>query len=120
MRVGKSLNQIMNDIQKLEVVISQTAEFQTLKSAVETVRADDEARNLFTQFRDIQVKLQQKQMQGEELMEDEYIHLQKTAQLAQQNVKIMAMLEAEMALSKVIDEVNQVLIKPIQSLYDGL
>lgn len=110
----------MNDIQKLETSISQTEEFQMLKLAVEAVRADDEARNLFTNFRDVQIKLQQKQMQGEELQEDEYVYLQKTAQLAQQNYKIMAMLEAEMALSKVIDEVNRVLVQPIQSLYDGL
>ncbi|NLY78904.1 MAG: hypothetical protein GX072_03050 [Lysinibacillus sp.] len=120
MRVGKNLNQLLNDIQKLEVSISQTEEFQKLKSAVEMVREDEEARGIFTNFRDVQIQLQQKQMQGEELQEDEYIHLQKTAQLAQQNPKIMAMLEAEMALSRVIDEVNKTLVRPIQSLYDGL
>ena len=37
----------------------------------------------------------------------------KTAQLAQQNVKILAMLEAEMAMSTVIEEVNRMLVEPI-------
>lgn len=111
---------MMNIIQKLETSISQTEEFQKLKSAVEFVREDEEARAVFTHFRDLQIKLQQKQMQGEELQEDEYIALQKSAQLAQQNPKIIAMLEAEMGLSRVIDEVNKALVKPIQSLYDGL
>ena len=74
----------------------------------------------FTNFRDIQLKLQQKQVAGEEIEEDELVYVQKAAQLAQQNVKILAMLEAEMALSTVIEEVNRILVQPIQSLYEGL
>ena len=59
-------------------------------------------------------------MAGEDLQEDELIYAQKTAQLAQQNEKIVAMLEAEMKLSGVIEEVNRILVKPIQSLYEGM
>jgi len=114
------MNQFMEVIQKLETSISQTEAFQKLKDTVDIVRDDEQARTIFTQFRDVQVKLQQKQMQGEELLEEEYLYFQKTAQLAQQNPKIMAMLEAEMELSSLIDEANRSLIKPIQSLYDGL
>lgn len=111
---------IYEDINKLEATLRQTDEFKVLKEAVEVVRNDEEAKTLFTNFRDIQMKLQQKQMTGEELLEDELMHAQKAAQLAQQNVKILAMLEAEMALSKMIEEVNRIIVKPIQSLYDGL
>lgn len=118
--MGKNLINIYNDINKLEAALRQTDEFKVLKDTVEAVRADEEAKKLFTNFRDIQMKLQQKQMAGEELSEDELIYVQKAAQLAQQNYKILAMLEAEMALSKVIEEVNRILVKPIQSLYDGL
>ena len=110
----------MELIQKLETSISQTEAFQQLKDTVDIVRDDEQARTIFTHFRDVQVKLQQKQMQGEELLEEEYLYLQKTAQLAEQNPKIMAMLEAEMELSRLIDEANRIAIKPIQSLYDGL
>ncbi|MEK4230695.1 YlbF family regulator [Solibacillus sp. FSL H8-0538] len=111
---------IYEDINKLQVTFRKTAEFETLKEAVEAVRADEEAKTLFTNFRDIQLKLQQKQVAGEELQEDELVYVQKAAQLAQQNVKILAMLEAEMALSNVIEEVNRILAQPIQSLYEGL
>ncbi len=111
---------IYEDINKLEATLRQTDEYKVLKEAVELVRNDEEAKNLFTNFRDIQLKLQQKQMAGEELQEDELVQAQKAAQLAQQNGKILAMLEAEMALSKMIEEVNRIIIKPIQSLYDGL
>ena len=111
---------IFNEIAKLEVVFRETKEFKVLQETVEEVKKDEEARTLFSNFRNIQQKLQQKQMAGEELQEDEYVYLQKTAQLAQQNVKILAMLEAEMAMSTVIEEVNRMLVEPIQSLYEGI
>lgn len=111
---------IYDDINKLEATFRKTSEYKALQEAVEAVRSDEEARTLFTNFRDIQLKLQQKQVAGEELLEDEYNYLQKTAQLAQQSPKILAMLEAEMALSHIIEEVNRIIVKPIQSLYDGL
>jgi len=53
-------------------------------------------------------------------LEDELVYAQKAAQLAQQNEKISTMLEAEMKVSKVIEEVNRILIKPIQGLYEGI
>ncbi|MEK4627219.1 MAG: YlbF family regulator [Solibacillus sp.] len=111
---------IYDDINKLQATFRQTEEFVNLQKAVEDVRADEQSKALFTNFRDVQMKLQQKQAGGEEITEEEYVFLQKTAQLAQQDVKILAMLEAEMALSSVIEEVNRLITQPIQSLYDGL
>lgn len=111
---------IYEDINKLQVTFRKTKEYEALKETVDAVRSDEEAKALFTNFRDIQIKLQQKQVAGEEIQEDELVYVQKAAQLAQQNVKILAMLEAEMALSTVIEEVNRILVQPIQSLYEGL
>ena len=111
---------ITEDLNKLQATLCKTDEFENLQKAVEDVRADEQSRTLFTNFRDVQTKLSQKQMAGEELTEEEYVYLQKTAQLAQQDLKILAMLEAEMALSTVIEEVNRVVTQPVQSLYDGL
>ena len=111
---------ITEDLNKVQATLCKTDEFENLQKAVEDVRADEQSRTLFTNFRDVQTKLSQKQMAGEELTEEEYVYLQKTAQLAQQDLKILAMLEAEMALSTVIEEVNRVVTQPVQSLYDGL
>lgn len=111
---------INQHIASLQAAFSEQPEFKALQEAVEAVRADEEAKVLFTNFRDVQMKLQQKQVAGEELTEDEYIYLQKAAQLAQQNMTILAMLEAEMALSTILEEVTRQITQPIQSLYDGL
>lgn len=111
---------IYNEINALEATFRKTAEFKALEEAVAVVKADEDAIKLFQNFRKIQMDLQQKQMAGEDLQEDELVYAQKTAQLAQQNGKIVAMLEAEMKLSGVIEEVNRILVKPVQTLYEGM
>ncbi|BAQ08675.1 hypothetical protein OXB_0203 [Bacillus sp. OxB-1] len=111
---------IYDDLNRLEATFRQTAEFQAVQEAIEEVKADGTALELFKSFRKIQMTLQEKQMQGEEIAPEELEYAQKTAQLAQQNPKIMAMLEAEMKLSGLIEEVNRVLMKPVQSLYESI
>ena len=111
---------IYDDLNKLALNFRKLDEFKALEEAVELVRADEEARKYFTNFRDIQIKLQQKQVAGEEITEEEMNYVQKAAQLAQSNPKIIAMLEAEMALSGILEEVNRVLFQPIQGMYEGL
>ena len=111
---------IYDDINKLEQTLRQTDEFSNVQSAVESVKADEQALALFQSFRKVQLSLQEKQMNGEEISGEEIEYAQKTAQLAQGNEKIFHMLQAEMALSQLIEEVNRVLIKPVQELYEGI
>lgn len=111
---------IYNEINALEATFRKTAEFEALRQAVAIVKGDEDALKLFQNFRKVQMDLQQKQMAGEDLQEDELVYAQKVAQLAQQNEKISAMLEAEMKLSGVIEEVNRILVKPVQVLYEGI
>lgn len=111
---------IYDDLNKLEVTFRQTEQFSLVEQAIENVKNDEEALVLFKNFREIQLKLQEKQMAGEEAEADELEHAQKTAQLAQTNAKIMTMLEAEMQLSGLIEEVNRVLMKPIQNMYESI
>lgn len=111
---------IYEDLNNLEATFRKTAEFAEVEQAVEVVRADEDALKLFINFRDIQLTLQQKQAAGEDIGEEELQNAQETAQLAQENPKIMAMLESEMKLSGIIEEVNRVLMKPIQDIYETI
>lgn len=110
---------IYDDMNKLESTLRKTDEYEAVKTAMADVQTDEEANTLFRSFREIQMNLQQKQMAGEEIAGDELEHAQKTAQLAQENPKIMAMLEAEMKLSSLIEEINRVVLKPVQDLYEN-
>ncbi|WP_342543060.1 YlbF family regulator [Paenisporosarcina sp. FSL H8-0542] len=111
---------IYDDINRLETTFRKTSEYASVQKAVAAVKADEQALALFKSFRDLQMTLQQKQMQGEEISGEELEYAQKTAQLAQSNPKIEQMLQAEMALSGLMEEVNRVLMKPVQSLYEGI
>ncbi|WP_394188773.1 YlbF family regulator [Paenisporosarcina quisquiliarum] len=111
---------IYDDINRLETSFRKTNEYAAVQQAVAEVKSDEQALALFKSFRDLQMTLQQKQMAGEEISGEELEYAQKTAQLAQANPKIEKMLQAEMGLSGLIEEVNRVLMKPVQSLYDGM
>lgn len=114
------MDNIYNEINALEGAFRKTNEFKALKEAIAVVKADAEAKSVFKNFRKVQLSLQDKQMKGEQIGEDELQYAQKTAQLAQQNKKIGNMLQAEMALSGLIEEINRVLVKPVQNLYGEL
>ncbi len=111
---------IYDDLNKLETTFRKTSEFSEVQKAVQVVKADEEALALFKNFRKIQLDMQEKQVAGEEIDPEELEYAQKTAQLAQTNEKIMAMLEAEMKLSGLIEEVNRVLMKPVQEIYETI
>lgn len=111
---------IYDDINRLENTFRKTDEYAAVQEAVGAVKSDEEALALFKSFRDLQMTLQQKQMAGEEISGEELEYAQKTAQLAQANPKIERMLQAEMGLSGLVEEVNRVLMKPIQNLYEGI
>lgn len=111
---------IYDDLNKLEATLRKTNEFAQVQQAIEAVKNDEQALELFKSFRKIQMTLQEKQMQGEEIAGEELEYAQKTAQLAQQNEKIMQMLQAEMGLSGLIEEVNRVLMKPVQDMYEKM
>lgn len=110
---------IYDDINRLEASFKQTEQFEALVAAVEVVKADEEAQRLFVAFRDMQMELQQQAM-GVDMTEEQLTEAQQVAEQAQTNEKIMAMLQAEMQLSEVLNEVNRILVKPIQDLYNGL
>lgn len=111
---------IYDDINRLETTFRKTSEYASVQKAVAAVKTDEQALALFKSFRDLQMTLQQKQMQGEEISGEELEYAQKTAQLAQSNPKIEQMLQAEMALSGLMEDVNRVLMKPVQALYEGI
>lgn len=111
---------IYDDLNRLEATFRSIEEFGAVEKAVHEVQQDGEALELFKSFRNIQLMLQEKQMRGEDIPAEELEQAQEIAQQAQENSKIMKMLEAEMQLSNVLEEVNRVLMKPVQQLYETL
>lgn len=104
----------------LEKAIRQSDEYKQLQQMYHEVNADPAAKNMFDQFRQIQMNLQQKQMMGQEISEQEVQQAQSTVAVVQQNEKIARLMQAEQRMSMIIGELNQLIMKPLEELYGNL
>ncbi|GAA0471107.1 YlbF family regulator [Alkalibacillus silvisoli] len=101
----------------LEKGLRESEEFQALKNAYETVMNDPSTKQMFDNFRDTQLNLQQKQMQGEEITEEEVNKAKQVVELVQQNEDISKLMEEEQRLNTVIGDVSKIITKPLEDLY---
>ncbi|MCT2342573.1 YlbF family regulator [Niallia taxi] len=102
---------------ELEKSIRQSDEYTNLKKMYDLVNGDPSAKAMFENFRNIQMQLQQKQMSGIEITQEEVEQAQKTVALVQQHESISKLMEAEQRMSMVIAELNQIIMKPLEELY---
>ncbi|KOP81623.1 YlbF family regulator [Cytobacillus solani] len=105
---------------ELEKAVRQSEEYSLLKQAYDEVNADQSAKDMFENFRNIQLQLQQKQMMGQDISEEEVMQAQKSVALVQQNAKISKLMEAEQRMSMVIAEMNKIIMKPLEELYGSV
>lgn len=105
---------------ELEKAIRESNEYKNLKQAYSEVNSDPSAKQMFDNFRNIQMQLQQKQMMGQDISQAEVEQAQKTVALVQQNPKISKLMEAEQRMSMGIAELNKIIMKPLEELYGPL
>ncbi|UOQ92729.1 YlbF family regulator [Halobacillus shinanisalinarum] len=101
----------------LEKAIRNSEEFTGLKEAYEAVMSEESAKKMFEDFRQTQVTLQQKQMQGEEISEEEVEQARQVVELVQQHPQISKLMEEEQRLNTVINDVSKIITKPLEELY---
>lgn len=104
---------------QLERDLRKTDQYKKLEEAFETLQKDDEAKALFDQFRLTQQTLQQKQMTGQEIGKDEAKQAQELSQKVGNNDVLSELIQAEQELGQMIEEINQIALKPIQELYQA-
>lgn len=104
----------------LEKALRESDDFKTLKRLYDEVNADEQTSRMFENFRNIQLNLQQKQMSGEEITQEEIEQAQKSVQLVQQHEKISQLMAAEQRLSVVVTELNKIIMKPLEEMYGSL
>ncbi len=101
----------------LEKSIRESDEFKSLKEAYDAVMSDESAKQMFDNFRNTQMELQEKQMQGQEISEEEVEQARKVVETVQQHEDISKLMEQEQRLNLVINEVSQIITKPLEDLY---
>ncbi|KAF0823962.1 YlbF family regulator [Cytobacillus firmus] len=102
---------------ELEKAVRESDEYKALKRAYDDVNADPSAKAMFDNFRKIQMELQQKQMMGQDITQEEVEQAQKTVALVQQHAQISKLMEAEQRMSMMIAEMNKIIMKPLEDLY---
>jgi cell fate (sporulation/competence/biofilm development) regulator YlbF (YheA/YmcA/DUF963 family) len=101
----------------LEKALRNSEDFHALKNSYDEVNNNPETKELFGKFRDIQVNLQQKQMSGQEVTQEEIEEAQKLFADVQQNETISKLMAAEQRMSTIINDLNKVITKPLEELY---
>ncbi|MBY6037996.1 YlbF family regulator [Fictibacillus nanhaiensis] len=101
----------------LEKALRNSEDFQALKNSYDEVNNNPQTKELFGKFRDIQVTLQQKQMSGQEVTQEEVEAAQQLFTEVQQNETISKLMAAEQRMSTIINDLNRVITKPLEELY---
>ncbi|MBG9810992.1 YlbF family regulator [Priestia endophytica] len=102
---------------ELEKAVRESDDYKNLKKLYDEVNADESAKRLFDNFRNMQLELQQKQMTGQEISEEEVQKAQQTVAIIQQHEAISKLMEAEQRMSVLVQELNKVIMKPLEELY---
>jgi len=110
---------IYDTANNLEKELRDSEEYITLVAAFGEVKKDESASKMYHDFQEVQMKLQQKQMAGEQITEEEIAEAQNLAQTSGDNEVIKALMESEQRLSTLIEDLNRIIMKPVQDVYQG-
>ncbi|MBP2076679.1 YlbF family regulator [Oceanobacillus polygoni] len=108
---------IYDSAYELEKAIRESEEFKSLKSAYEAVMNDPSAKQMFDDFRDTQMNLQEKQMQGLEITEEEVEKARAVVEAVQEHQDIAKLMEEEQRLNLAINDISRIITKPLEELY---
>ena len=108
---------IYDTVNQVEREIRETEQYITLKEAIDAVKADEEANAVLTEFQGVQQIFFQKQQMGQEISEEEAAQAQTVSQQMQENELTSELMEKEQQLNQVLTDVNEIIMKPIQELY---
>ena len=110
---------IYDTANQMEEEIRKTDEYQELKKAFKAVQNDEEANKMYKEFQGIQSTLQKKQMNGESLSDDEMKKFHDVANKIEEVDLIKELMDKERRLNQLFSDINQIIIKPIQDLYNN-
>lgn len=111
------MSNVYDKAHELSRALRESNEYVAMKGLYEQVMNDEQTKELFIRFRDLQMNLQRKQMEGQQITEDEAVEAQKQFELVQQNELMTKLFEAEQRLSIIVTDINQVITEPLNEIY---
>lgn len=104
---------------QLAADLKDSQQFKEMKQAFDMLKLDAVAYALFQQFQEKQMTLQKKQMNGQEISDEELNDLQTLGGKMQNMQPINDLMAKEQALSTMMDELNRAISQPIVDLYQN-
>ncbi|WP_088102697.1 YlbF family regulator [Halalkalibacter urbisdiaboli] len=114
------MSNVYDKAHEMKRTLGESDEFKQLKALHEQIEGDEAAKTLLDSFRQLQLQLQQKQMQGMQITEEEAIKAQQQFELVQQNELVSKLMEAEQQLSTIIGDINKIITEPLEEIYGAL
>jgi cell fate (sporulation/competence/biofilm development) regulator YlbF (YheA/YmcA/DUF963 family) len=104
---------------QLERELRETPQYNEVKKAYETIRTDEEANKVLTEFQELQQTLFSKQQMGQEITEEEQQKAQEVSNAMAENELTVDLMNKERDLNQVLQDVNTIIMKPLQEIYQN-
>src|SRR5699024_2705471 len=114
---GSHMANIYDTVNQVERELRETDQYVGLQETIAAVKADEEANAVLTEFQEVQALVYQKQQMGQEITEEEAENAQAVSQKMSENELTTELMDKERELNQLLQDVNQIIMKPIQELY---
>ncbi|MBB5173256.1 YlbF family regulator [Texcoconibacillus texcoconensis] len=111
------MTKVYDKAHELARELNESEEFTNLEQLHQQINEDEVAKRMLDNFRQVQMDLQQKQMQGEQISEEEIQSAQQQFELVQQHEAISQLMESEQRVSQMITDLNKIITEPLEKLY---
>lgn len=114
------MNNIYDTANQLEREFRQHPAFELFKESHQNIQENPDSKALFDEFRELSMQVQQMQMAGEELSPEAIEELQGLSQRVMEDQNINRLLQAEQQLSTIMNDLNEIITKPLNEIYQNI
>lgn len=106
-----SVNQVASDL-------PQTQQFMAVQNAFAALKQDQVAFSMYKEFSELQEVLRNAQLNGQQPKKEDVKKLQELAKKMNDMDAVKNLMAAEQSLNQLLNDINSIIIKPINDVYD--
>ena len=104
-------NQLERDLRNLDA-------YKALQESLRLIQADSESLKLYQEFREKSQEYQMKLIQGQTVSDEELAGLQELTETIKKDKNIFKLMNEEQQIGQVIKDINTIITKPLNKLYE--
>lgn len=98
---------------ELARALTDSSEWKALVEARALLEADEQVKNMYISLRNKQMELQQKQMSGQELTQEDVEAWQKQYEITAMHSDVSKVLQAEQRFSQIFEDIQKILYEAL-------